>query len=130
MQITDTTTNLTHNFKPNLDPNAEWTLCVSNITRCTSEFNWIAKHVTPTIMAKVFGKRITDFTEPERGYSTPVWLWSQSPGTGFASFGIGFRWGCARLIGNWENTDAANQFIAWIKEQITKKNIKNVPIAG
>ena len=52
--------------------------------------------IAPRDMEAVFGPGIEDIYEPERGYEDPEWYFKSSDGN---IFGIGWRWGQARLRG-------------------------------
>ena len=52
--------------------------------------------VVPRDMEKVFGEGIEDIYEPDRGYEDPEWYFKSSDG---CTWGIGWRWGQARLRG-------------------------------
>ena len=52
--------------------------------------------IAPRDMEAVFGPGIEDIYEPERGYEDPEWYFQSSDGN---IFGIGWRWGQARLRG-------------------------------
>lgn len=52
--------------------------------------------IMPRDMEKVFGPGDDDLYEPERGYEDPEWYFQASNGD---IFGIGWRWGQARLRG-------------------------------
>ena len=76
---------------------------------------WIAT-LTPAILTERFGER-TDNDDPTRGYSDPEWYW-KAINSNRAVWGIGFRWGEARLRSKSNDSDAIKQFIGFLKNEM------------
>lgn len=77
---------------------------------------WIAT-LTPAILTERFGKRTDLYDDPTRGYSDPEWYWKaiDFKEEHVEVWGIGFRWGEARLRGKSDDSGAIKEFIGFLK---------------
>tara|TARA_R110000824_G_scaffold71823_5_gene183730 strand:- start:1360 stop:1707 length:348 start_codon:yes stop_codon:yes gene_type:complete len=83
--------------------------------------------LTPAILTERFGKRTDIYDDPTRGYSDPDWYWNM---LGFNEdhvevWGIGFRWGKARLRGKSDDSDEIKRFIGFLKNEIEETSTEN-----
>jgi len=105
----------TTQYIPTTDSNG-----TSNLNHLLSERQLqVIRLMQPKDLAKVFGPG-EDVDIPEKGYTDPEWYFQSSTG---CVWGIGWRWGQARLRGSGfsdlATSTAAAEFVAFLNREVS-----------